>query len=215
MIEKLKLVNFIEEKDCFATLHSDVINILFGHRRFVKNIFLQIKGHYEIAHFGINIINPLNELVTFSSTPHIEYNLIKQGLWKYDPSFSSKILNKNTLFWWNDVSAHIPSPLFREQIKQIKLLNNHFNTGLTLCREVDGFFLLYSYATNSIKNDLQEYYTSQIFNLIDIGDYFCKSILDIYSEYSGNCSLPQLHQLNSKASDLNMRSKLRLIVNNS
>jgi hypothetical protein len=215
MIEKLKLVNPNQEKGYFAKLHPDATNILFEHRRYVKNIFLQIKGHYETAHFGINFINPSNELVTFSSTPHIEYNLMKQELWKNDPCFSSKILNKNMLYWWEDIYPDTEINLFGAQIKQIKLVSNSFSTGLTLCREIDGFYFLYSYATRSSKKNLQEYYISQIFNLIDIGDYFCKSILDVYSEYCGNHTLPQLHQLNSKASDLNIRSTLKLVVNNS
>src|SRR5580692_6569691 len=100
MIEKLRLVNNSQEKESSITLHSEVTDILFKHRRHVKNIFLQIKGHYEIAYCGINIINPSNELVSFSSMPHIEYNLIKERLWKYDPWFFSKTLHKNTLFWW-------------------------------------------------------------------------------------------------------------------
>lgn len=212
MIEKLRLVNNSQEKEYSITLHPEVTDLLFKHRRHVKNTFLQIKGHYEIAYFGINIINPSNELVSFSSMPHIEYNLIKERLWKYDPWFFSKTLHKNTLFWWDNIS---PDNLFVEQIKQIKLTSNHFNAGMTLCREINGFCFLYSYATSSTKKDLQEYYASQIFRLIDIGDYFCNSVLDIYSEYCGNHSLPKLNQLNSKATELSTGSILKLIVNNS
>ena len=48
--------------------------------------------------------------------PHIEYNLIQQGLWKYDPCFQ-KNWAKNTLMWWDDISE---DNLFLEQIKEIK-----------------------------------------------------------------------------------------------
>ncbi|CAM4418299.1 MAG: hypothetical protein LEGION0403_FIIPPAGN_02128 [Legionella sp.] len=210
MNEKLKLIYSAPEKETSVFLHSDIGDILFEYRRYIKNVFLQIKGHYEIAYFGINIISPSNELVSFSSMPHIEYNLIQQGFWKYDPHFSSRFLNKNTLFWWDDIKTP-----FAEDIRQIKLINNHFSAGMTLSREINQFNLLYSYATNSKKKNLKEYYDSQIFGLIDIGDYFFKAILKLYSECYGKTPLPQLNQLNSKAVDLGIRSTLQLIVNNS
>lgn len=143
--------------------------------------------------------------------PHIEYNLIHQGLWKYEPSFSSQKLSPNTLFWFDDLD--VDSQLF-EQIKQIKLTSNHFGFGMTLSRKIDGFTFLYSYATSSNKKNLKEYYEAQLFGLIDIGDYFCNSILNLYSEYCGNHSLPILNQLNSKITDSKNHSILKLVVNN-
>ncbi len=211
MIEKPKLIHSHQDKKYCISLHPHIVDILFEHRRYVKSIFLHIKGYYEIDYFGINIINPENELVSFSSMPHIEYNLIQQKLWSYDRCFSSKDLNKNTLFWWDEINVDNP---FIDQIKKIRLVNTHFKVGMTLSREMDGFYFLYSYATNSSKKELKEYYWSQLFDLIDIGDYFCNSVLNLYSEYCGNYFLPRLHQLHSKAPDWNIRSMLKLIVNN-
>lgn len=211
MIEKLKLIHSSQKEEVRVSLYPSIIDILFEHRRYVKNIFLQIKGHYEVAYFGINIINPSNELVSFSSMPHIEYNLIRQGLWKYDHCFSSIKLHKNILLWWDDRNEE---HLFSEQIKEIKLTSNRFKLGMTLSREIDGFHFLYSYATCSNMKNLKRYYNAQIFGLIDLGDYFCNSVLNIYSEYCGNYSLPRLTQSNSKASDLTSRSVLKLVVNN-
>lgn len=211
MIEKLKLVHNNQKEENSVVLHPGLGDILFEHRRYVKNTFLQIKGHYEITYFGLNIISPSNELVSFSSMPHIEYNLIQQGLWKYDPCFSSKDLRKNTLVWWDDINIEKD---FLETIKEIRLTNNRFTCGMTLSREANGFNFLYSYATNSNKKNLKEYYRTKIFGLIDIGDYFCDSILNLYSEYCVNHSLPRLNQLNSKASDFGQRPVLKLVVNN-
>lgn len=154
-MEKLKLINNNPEKEDAVSLHPTITDTLYEHRRYVKNVFLQIKGHYEIAYFGINIISPANELISFSSMPHIEYNLIREGLWKYDPCFCSKKMSKNTLMWWDKISQ---DNLFLEQIKEIKLTSNHFKLGMTLSREINGFNILYSYATNSNKKNLKEYY---------------------------------------------------------
>ncbi|MFC3909314.1 hypothetical protein ACFORL_09550 [Legionella dresdenensis] len=211
MIEKLKLVRSQQVQEKMVSLHPHITDILFEHRRYVKNVFLQIKGHYDIAYFSINIINPSNELVSFSSMPHIEYNLIQQGLWKHDRCFSRKGLSKNTLLCWDNINA---DNLFVDQIKEIKLTANHFSFGMSLLREIDGFSFLYSFATESNKTDLKKHYDAQIYNLIDIGDYFCTSVLNLYAEYCNGHSLPQLNKFNSKASDPDIRSVLKLVVNN-
>lgn len=52
MIEKLKLIHSNQERESAVSLYPSVIDALFEHRRYVKNIFLQIKGHYEVAYFG-------------------------------------------------------------------------------------------------------------------------------------------------------------------
>jgi hypothetical protein len=211
MIETLKLIHSHAAQKGVVSLYPSITDVLFEHRRYIKNVFLQIKGHYEVAYFGINIINPSNELVTFSSMPHIEYNLIQQGLWKYDPCFSSREFSKNALHWWDEINA---GNVFSEQINEIKLTSNHFTLGMTLPREINGFHFLYSYATSSNRQDLKAYYNQQIFGLIDLGDYFCNAALDIYSKYCDKYALPQLNLLHSKASDPSVRSGLKLVVNN-
>lgn len=210
MIEKLKLVHHNLDKKNPVSLHPYIINILFEHRRHIKNIFLQIKGHYEIAYFGINMINAANELVTFSSLPHMEYNLIQQGLWHADPCFTAKDLSKNILYWWDEVNA---DPLFSEPIQWIRLKSNHFNLGMTVLREIKGFHFLYSYATYAKRQDLKQYYNEQIYNLLDIGDYFCNAALNLYVDYKEQAHSPQLHHNNTKAAEQDIRSTFKVIVN--
>ncbi len=146
-------------------------------------------------------------MVVFSSTPNIEYNLIQQNLWKEDVCFLSSGHISNTLCWW-DTGNH-------ESIEKIKLKNNKFSVGMTIARHVDDFCLLYSYAARSKQNDLREYYTANIFGLIDIGDYFYKAMRDIYSSYSVKYTPPMLSSLISKASGMSIKPYLELVVNNS
>ena len=44
MIEKLKLIHNNQEKENIVSLHPSIIDVLFEHRRYVKNIFLKIKN---------------------------------------------------------------------------------------------------------------------------------------------------------------------------
>jgi hypothetical protein len=213
MIEtKLKLVDSFSSNKTQIKLHPEILTILLENRRSIKNVFFDINGLYDISHMGISIIDPAHELIAFSSTPNIEYNLIHQNLWKHDHCFSPCLNNLNRISWW-DIYEKI-SDCDREEIEIIKLRNNKFSLGITISRQVNDFCFLYSYATRSKRNDLQEYYESNTFGLIDIGDYFYKSILDIYSSYSIKYKPPELGHLISKVSNVGSQPYLRLVVSN-
>lgn len=208
MIGKLKLVDRVVAKEAQTKLHPEILNILLENRRYVKSVFLEINGLYDIAHFGLTIVDPSNEMVVFSSTPNIEYNLIHQNLWKHDPCFSSLMQDDNGLSWWNTDQLVDNG----DEIERIKLQNNKFSFGVTISRPVNNFCFLYSFATRSKRDDLSEYYTSNIGELIDIGDYFYKSIMDIYSSYSIKYKPPTLGHLMPKASRSGCRPYLKLVV---
>ncbi|STX50140.1 putative FlgJ-like protein [Legionella busanensis] len=209
MREKLKLVNAVDTNETEVMLHPDILNILFEHRRQIRNVFLQINGFYDISHFSLSIVDPSNEMIILSATPNIEYNLIQQDLWKFDSCFSPLQLNNNQLFWWNEISQ---DDSIKSKIEKIKLQNNHFNLGMTLCRQVGDFYFLYSYATKSLEKDLHNYYSANIFNLINIGDYFYNSISFIYTGYNKTHKLPELGALNNKA--ISRQKLLKLVINN-
>lgn len=204
MTTELKLLDTVVSKDISATLHSNILDILFEHRRYIKNVFLNINGLYDIAHVGLTIINPVNEITVFSSTPNIEYNLISQCLWKQDFCFTPQPHNNNRLVPWETLN---------EEVEKIKFRNNKFTFGMTITRQVNDFCLLYSFATRSKKNGLREYYEENIFGLIDIGDYFYKSIVDVYSSHGVKYTPPKLSNLMSKSSVTSRRPYLTLVVN--
>ena len=133
MTTELKLLDPVVSKEIQTTLHPKILDILFEYRRDIKNIFLNINGHYDIAHIGITIIDPANEMIAFSSTPNIEYNLIHQHLWKRDHCFSPRPHHNNRISWWDTQI---------EEVDEIKLKNNKFTVGMTITRQVNGFCLL-------------------------------------------------------------------------
>ena len=207
MIHRLKLVDTLVTKEKNTKLHPEILTILFENRRYIKNIFLDIHGLYEISHIGMTIITPFYEMVSFSSSPNIEYNLIQQNLWKDDSCFSPWMPNKDNFSWWDD---HKITGDF-EKVEKIKLKNNMFSFGMTICKQVNDFSLLYSYATRATRDDLREYYASHLLGLVDIGDYFYKSLRDIYASYDIKCTPPELNHLNSKMYATTIRPHLTLI----
>ena len=183
-------------------LHPEVIEILFENRRYIKNVFSNLKGLHGITHMGMACIDPLQELIAFSTTPNIEYNLFHQNLWLEDHCFNSGIEDKNSLLWWDYQN---------EQIEKVKLKNNYFTMGMTIYRPIGNFGLMYSFATDEKMERLRQFYSDNLFDLIDMGDYFYKSLRELYSSYSLKHVPPDLNEFSSKATGLNIRPFLRLV----
>lgn len=202
MMYEVKQVEILPEHTQKVTLHPEAIEILFENRRLIKNIFSNLRGLYGITHMGMSCIDPSQELVAFSTTPNIEYNLIHQNLWAKDHCFIPDLSHKNSLLWWDYQN---------EQIEKIKLKNNRFTLGMTIFRPVNDFIFIYSFATDERGEDLHQFYNDNVFALIDMGDYFYKSLRGLYSSYALNQVPPQLKEFNSKAPALSIKPFLRLV----
>lgn len=200
-MQKLKLVESHHEEQHLNKLHPEITNILFENHRFIKNVFNNINGLYELSYMGITFIDPSNQLITFSTTPSLEFNLINQNLWLNDPCFAPHH-HKNTILWWS---------CDNKKIEKIKFLNNNFVIGFSISRVLEGFCLIYSFASRASDVNLKNYYQNHKYKIIDIGDYFYKSVKNIYAMYNNIHIPPQLSSLNSKSSGLDMKPKLRLI----
>lgn len=201
---ELKQVESLPTQEQSIKLHPNAIEILFNHRGEIKKAFSNLKGLHGISHMGIACIDPSNELVAFSTTPSIEYNLMHQNLWMHDHCFAADKGPKNTLLWWD---------YELEKLGQLKLLNNRFTVGMTICRPVGQFYLVYSFATQEKHKGLRQYYSENLFGLMDMGDYFFKSIRDVYGAYIQKHAPPQLSEFTSKASGLNIKPFLRVVRN--
>jgi hypothetical protein len=186
------------------TLHPEVIEILFENRPYIKNVFSNLRGLHGITHMAMACIDPSHELIAFSSTPTIEYNLIHQHLWVHDYVFVPDVGLKNSLLWWD---------YQHEKIEKIKLNNNHFTLGMTICRPIGDFRLVYSFATDEKHKNLRQYYTENLFGLIDMGDYFYKSLRERYNIYAMKHTPPSLSEFKSKASGLSIKPFLRVVQN--
>ncbi|ASQ46854.1 hypothetical protein clem_11585 [Legionella clemsonensis] len=202
MMYELKQFECLPLKKHNIKLHPKVIEILFENRRYIKNVFSNLKGLHGITHMGMACIDPSHELVAFSTTPNIEYNLFHQNLWLDDHCFNSKLEDKNSLLWWDYQN---------EKIEKVKLKNNHFTVGMTIYRPIGNFGFMYSFATDEKVEGLRKFYRDNLFGLIDMGDYFYKSLRELYSSYSPKHLPPNLNEFNSKATGLGIRPFLSLV----
>ncbi len=197
----------LHNNDSNVILHEDILDILFKHKEEIYRKLIDLRGTFLIDHIAIKIIDPNNKILIFSITPSVEYNLIVQGLWKHDKSFSLNFQKNNSFYIWEEA---YPEKYF-DELKSIKELKHGFTFGFNLSKTIGSFNLTYSFATRSKNNKLLEYYQSHINELFALGDYGYKLIHNIYANY---CN-PQFN-LPTGAQNRNYYEKpiLKLIVNN-
>jgi hypothetical protein len=207
MGKKLQLPNSVEKKGSTGIhLHANMQYVLFENRKFMKAVIDDIKGLHEVHHFSLTFIDPLNQLMTFSSAPNIEYNLITQDLWELDPGFRKAATASDPIIWWDE----LPRSAKNHRISKIRLTNNRYTLGFSISRAIGDFSIGYSFATCSPKN-MKEDYLSYMNQLIRIGDYCYKSIREMYLQYCKQVTPPKLQAVISNIYCDNSKS-LKLIV---
>lgn len=172
------------KKQNIVKLHNDIIKLLFSHKKEISGKLHDVKGLYWLDHIAINIFNPENEVVIFSLTPSIEYNLIIQDLWRDDITFSSNSY-KDNIIWWDKNSTDTYS-----EIRKIKETDHNFTVGFNLNKKINDFKLTYSYATRSKDQNIRLYYKEIKQELILLGDYCYKLISNLYLLYCSGYEPP-------------------------
>ena len=204
-MNKLKMLASQQAK---PFLHENVVDILFQNKNEISRRLSDIRGLYHIDHIAINIINPLNEVMIFSITPSVEYNLFAHELWRYDQSFSPLSFNDQALFCWDEGYDR----RYFNDLKNLKEKKHHFNLGLNLVRKIEQFQIVYSFATRSQNENLLPYYQDQASRLFLLGDYGYRLIRDIYQKYCDTYIPPIIG--NDIFTATKTAPHLRLIVNN-
>lgn len=191
-----------------AKLHPQLLDILFHHRREISKKFSDVLELHYINHVATIISNPEREIVIFSTTPTVEYNLISSEMWPHDGTISPTFYKTKTFFWWTD--AYHQNHFL--QLQNIKEKKHNLTLGFCLVREIGDFHLIYSFATRSKRKDLEDYYLAHMDDLLAIGDYCYKLIRDLYCNYSPSYHPPIINE--QTALNLKARPYLQLIVNN-
>ena len=210
MSKHLHLIKNLSYKNkCSTHLHPNILDILFENRNFVRNVYKKINGLYEIHHYGLTVIDPSHKIVSFSTTPNIEYNLINKNLWNFDPIFSCERSMSRMLIWWDEVNS-----IKFEEIKEIKLTKNGYSLGFTVNQHNNDFILLYSFATKCTDCNLREFYLANKDSLIDLGDYCYKLMRDIYLQYCDIYVPPKISSFISNLNQKKSKDYLKLIMVN-
>ncbi|MFC3908831.1 hypothetical protein ACFORL_07045 [Legionella dresdenensis] len=186
-----------------TSIHPNIIDILFKHKKEISRKLADLKGLYFIDHVSLVLINPGDEMVIFSMTPSVEFNLLVQGLWQHDLSFRPQTyVNQEILFWEKAYTAG-----YQNEIKRVKETEHHFSLGLSVMRKINSFHFIYNFATRHTGVDMRSYYQELVPALYALGDYGYKQLQPIYQQYCQYAS-PLIEEPYKK-------KHLKLIINNS
>lgn len=188
-------------------LHPNTLDILFKHKSEIFRKLGDIRGLHYIDHIAITIINPNNEIVVFSITPSVEFNLVLQGIWEFDLSFNPKYYTDSNIVFWDKFygSGYV------NRIKEIKEIQHNFTLGFNLIRKIEDFNIIYTFATRHNHANLKQYYMSIVGELFALGDYGYKLLRNLYIEYSEEHP-PLL--IDSPNNAKKIKKHLKLIINN-
>ena len=155
-----------------ARLNIDILNMPFRHRKELAGRFRDVLGLLCLDYLSIEIANPVEELIFFSSLPCVNLNLVINHLWPYDGAMSPTFYKKKSFFTWETAYQAVIFP----ELKSMKETAYGFHYSFTMVRKINHFHLLYSFATKNKEQDMPNYFSEHKDELLKIGDYCYKLI---------------------------------------
>ena len=145
----------------------------------LRKTYAEIVGLEKIDHFSINIESPDGFLTFLSYNPSISLMLMQSGLLPYDGSVSPTIFRKRDAYIWDKVY----NPKFSEKIKHIKEYKYGIDKGVVLVTKINGFYIMYSFATKKDGQELIENMLEYKEKFLQMGDHCYGCVRDIYNSY--------------------------------
>lgn len=153
--------------------HPQFLEVLFAFKNKVSNVFRDVLGIHEINHIALTRINSTNQILTFSSTPAMEFNLFNSPLWRYDQSYNP--------LWFNLCSQAYWQTLYNQErydeLYYIKQIKHAFPIGLSLAAKIDEHYVIYSLASRKSCAHTHEIFSNKQEDFYKIGQY-CSNMLD-------------------------------------
>lgn len=163
--------------------HPYFLDTLFAYKSRVNSIFKDILGLYEISHIAISRIDQNLELLSFSSTPSLEFNLFTSNLWLFDRTYKACWYNSNQPSLWQALYA----PERYDELYYLKQIKHHYPLGLSLAVKQENCHVIYSIATHKNCIDTHALFENQHDNFYKIGLYCSNLLLPLFNQF-GNRS---------------------------
>lgn len=155
-----------------VVLHPQLLEILFAYKSKVSQVFREVLGIHEIDHIALTQINANNELLTFSSTPAMEFNLFSSQLWRFDRTYNPLWFNLCSQDYWQSLYK----PNRYDELYYLKQIKHEFPIGLSLAGKVAEDHVIYSIASSKSCEQTQELFATQHEDFYKIGQY-CSNLL--------------------------------------
>ena len=156
-------------------LHPDWLNQLFAHKSKTRAIFRDVLALHEISHIAIAYINANNTLLTLSSTPSLEYNLLSSALWRFDKSYHSSWFKQCGQASWQSLY----STERYDELYYIKQIKPHYPLGLSMAATLGDGHVVYSVASATDSEYTREIFNTKRDELYQLGQYCTTHLLSL------------------------------------
>ncbi len=172
------------------TPHPRLLEALFYHKPRVSRIFKDVLGIYEIDHVAVAKISS-TKILTFSSTPAMEFNLFNSNLWNFDNSYSPDWFTQCSQAHWEALYTQTRY----DELYYLKQVKHHYPIGYSLAAKLEENYFIYSFASHRACVETRELFTNNIDNIYKIGQYCSKMLDQLFQDYN---NLPELFSKKSK-----------------
>lgn len=156
--------------------HPRHLDMLFAHRSKVASVFRDVLGLHEISHIAIAYVNNRQELLTFSSTPALEFNLFNSKLWRFDKTYHADWYQLGAQAHWETLYAQARY----DELYYIKQLRHRYPLGLSLAAKLVDSHVIYSIASHKECQHTKDLFTYQHENFYKIGQYCANTLLPLF-----------------------------------
>jgi hypothetical protein len=152
--------------------HPDFLDLLFTYNKRTHTVFKDVMGLYNIDHIALSYINRSNQLIAFSSTPSLEFNLFSKALWLFDKTYQTEWYRLCNSATWPSLYAenHFDELYYQKQIR------HHYPTGVSLAIKSNETYIIYSIASHKDDPETQNQFDHHQHDFYKIGEYCSNSL---------------------------------------
>lgn len=143
-------------------------------------VFRDILGIHDIHHFSITGFDPSGHMLSLSSTPAIEFNVVNSGLWRHDQAYCLDWLMQKEHVCWKDLYA---SERF-DELYYLKQTKHGYASTCALSTCYEGFRYLFAFASRYADANESVFALERRDELLQLGQYCLKELRLFWEEFS-------------------------------
>lgn len=156
--------------------HPLFLEALFAHRKQVMQVFKDVLGLHQINHLAITQIDEHQRMLTFSSTPSLEFNLFSSPLWRFDNSYNPEWYQLNTHASWQSLYQ----PERYDELYFLKQIKHAYPIGVSLATQSDNNQYIFTLATKKSCPYIQELFNKKRKDFYCISQYCVKNLQSMF-----------------------------------
>jgi len=157
--------------------HSQLADALFIYKKKVMRIFQDVLGLHGIDHISVTRIDAQNNILVFSSTPAMEFNLFNSTLWQFDKTFTAEWFKQCGHASWQSLYSNTRY----DELYYLRQIKHRLPVGLSLATKTTEEYLIYSIASKNEAVSTQAIFANEIESFYRIGHYCSNQLLPLFS----------------------------------